>query len=156
MTTALSPSIPKKLLNASILAIYVCFCIFGLGLHHWSGGHWHSHSQAAVVQNTSGGESEVGRAPEHSHPHGCCHSKKACQTSELDPADSQLPRVHAPSTPCEVCQQWASIVQSSQAFDPIEAVVIDRTSEIAISQPASLLSDTLVAWNSRGPPPSAV
>ena len=139
----MSPVVPlaklSKPLCGLILAIYACFAVFGLAMHHASGGHWHAHGPTECVD----------------HHHESSHSCHAHQTHS--PLDSQHEhqdhtRISSKPAPCEGCQHWSSIVQASYMLAAIESVGCDPISEFAIAQNSLLHSDLLVAWNSRAPP----
>ncbi|MFM8570972.1 MAG: hypothetical protein ACKOAU_05190 [Pirellula sp.] len=135
-------SIFKRSLCASILVIYVCFAVFGLGLHHWSGLHSHTHSPD--------------RDPDsHTHcavEHSCCHDEISTSRSQSDSKPSGQNRYTSDRHACQWCQQWWSVAQSSQVLKAVESICLEVACGLTILEPCSLSSGNLVAWNSRAPP----
>ena len=144
--------------RAVILAVYACFAIFGLALHHWSGGHRHSDG----VQATCGGHGDDC----HRHAlfntsaspveHSCCHSSERRVTHRTSGPQSKASVDHsligAEPSACQGCEQWSSIVQSSSSLASVETFRCDLPIDWSAESILRLAGRFAVDWNSRAPP----
>lgn len=144
--------------RAVILAVYACFAIFGLALHHWSGGHRH----ADGMQATSGGlvddchRTDLANASASPGEHRCCHSSERRVTDRLGQSHSKssvdVSSIGAVPSACQGCEQWSSIVQSSSSLASVETFRCDLRLDWN-SEPIQTLAGLFaVDWNSRAPP----
>ena len=144
--------------RAVILAVYACFAIFGLALHHWSGGHRH----ADGVQATCGGHGDDCHRPVLSNTsaspaeHSCCHSSEGRVTHRTSEPRSKASVDHSsiggePSA-CQGCEQWSSIVQSSSSLASVETFRCDLRIDWSAESVLRLAGLFAVDWNSRAPP----
>ena len=144
--------------RAAILAVYACFAIFGLALHHWSGGHRHAHG----VQATCGGHGDDCHRPVLSGAsaspaeHSCCHSSERRVTHRTSGPQSKASVDHsligAEPSACQGCEQWSSIVQSSSSLASVEAYRCDLRIDWSAESILRLAGLFSVDWNSRAPP----
>jgi len=144
--------------RAVILAVYACFAIFGLALHHWSGGHRH----ADGVQATCGGLGDdchrhvFSSTSESPAEHSCCHSAERRVTHRTSEprfkASVDEPSLGAEPSACQVCEQWSSIVQSSSSLASVETFRCDLRIDWSAESVLRLAGLFAVDWNSRAPP----
>lgn len=144
--------------QAVILAVYACFAIFGLALHHWSGGHRHTGGLWAGLggiaddcHRTVSASSSASAAE-----HCCCHGHERPVKPQSDSPQSKSSNAGAtigavPSV-CQGCEQWSSIVQSSSSLASVESVRCDLRIEWTAEGRLSLSGLFEVDWNSRAPP----
>lgn len=144
--------------RAVILAVYACFAIFGLGLHHWSGGHRHAHGIEAAfgVLGDDCHRTDLASASASPAEHCCCHSSerrlpdRSSETrSKLSEDDSSI---GAEPSVCQGCEQWSSIVQSSSSLASVETFRCDLRIDWKAESIQTLAGLLAVDWNSRAPP----
>ena len=144
--------------RAVILAVYACFAIFGLALHHWSGGHRHDdcveaafgglgdHCHRHVLASASGSPAE----------HSCCHSSERRVTHRTSEPRSKASvdnfSIGAEPSACQGCEQWSSIVQSSSSLASVETFRCDLRIDWSAESVLRLAGLFAVDWNSRAPP----
>jgi hypothetical protein len=89
----------------------------------------------------------------HVHEH-CCHDHAPeGPNRSIAGTSSQSPEsMRSGARLCEGCEHWSSITQASQAWITADCISEDRLGAFALDRALSFLGDTLVAWNSRGPP----
>jgi hypothetical protein len=148
MTTALSQAKSTKWLRASVLLTYAFFAFFGLGFHHWSGTHRHAHGMSCSQEH------QVDAYQGDGHDH-CCHDHSSSHEPDRSVSKSSSRRsesMGSETSLCEGCEHWSSISQALQAWITVDWISEDRVGEVAGCRALFLLGDSLVAWNSRGPP----
>jgi hypothetical protein len=144
--------------RAVILVVYACFAIFGLALHHWSGGHRH----ADGVPATCGGHGDDCHSHDFSNTsgspaeHSCCHSSEGRVTHRTSEPRSKASvddsSIGAEPSACQGCEQWSSIVQSSSSLASVETFRCDLRIDWSTESVLRLASLFAVDWNSRAPP----
>lgn len=144
--------------RAVILAVYACFAIFGLALHHWSGGHRHAHG----IQAAFGGlgddchRTDLARASASPAEHRCCHSSERRLTHRTTPlaskASAGISLIGAEPSACQGCEHWSSIVQSSSSLASVETFRCDLRIDWNAESIHTFAGLFAVDWNSRAPP----
>lgn len=144
--------------RAVILAVYACFAIFGLALHHWSGGHRH----ADGVQATCGGHGDdchrhvLSNTSASPAEHSCCHSSEGRVTHRTSEPQSKASvdrsSIGGEPSACQGCEQWSSIVQSSSSLASVETFRCDLRIDWSAESVLRLAGLFAVDWNSRAPP----
>ena len=144
--------------RAVILAVYACFAIFGLALHHWSGGHRHAHG----IQAAFGGlgddchRTDLASASASPAEHCCCHSAERRRTDRSSEPQLKVSvddsSIGAEPSACQGCEHWSSIVQSSSSLASVETFRCDLRIDWNVESVQTLAGLFAVDWNSRAPP----